>query len=149
MELPLQSSWKRTYEPLDIKTVLILFLEVVIILTYLICLLFIILRRVKRFIEMQIQNRKYYMMVMFYTLTKLIVCAILAVQFVAGFRNSWADIDPQYVENMIKTALALADFSIIQLFVTALEKYLILSLSAISLTSSKVINVQYRCIQNI
>jgi len=72
------------------------------------------------------------MMIIFYTASKLIICAILAVQFVAGFRNSWADLDPEYVENMIKTALALADFSIIQLFLIALEKYLILSLSAIS-----------------
>lgn len=96
---------------LDTKTILILFVEIFFILIYLISLALVTIRRAKKLLELQ--NRKYYMIIVFYIGSKLILCLILIVQIIVGMTNQWSNIDPDQVELIIKTGLVLADFSVI------------------------------------
>lgn len=81
-------------------------------------LLLVVVRRAKRL--MDLHNRKYYMMVLFYIISKLILCAILIVQVIVGMAKSWSNIEPGQVELIIKTGIVLADFCMIELFLVAL-----------------------------
>jgi hypothetical protein len=70
---------------LDSKTILILFVEIVFILIYLISLTLIVMRRAKKFIESQ--NRKYFIVIVFYIASKLILCGILIMKVIVGLVN--------------------------------------------------------------
>jgi len=98
--------------------VLILFIEVVIISIYLISLSLVMARRAKRL--MGLHNRKYYLAVVFYLGSKLILCAILVLRIIIGIPNQWTDLDANFIEIVIKNGIVLADLSIIELFLTAL-----------------------------
>lgn len=88
-----------------------LFVALVIVAIYLVCLLLIVIRRAKKLIELY--NRRYYIIVIFYVASKLIICAILSIEVVFGFTNTWSNLDPVQVELLVKTGIVLADFSII------------------------------------
>ena len=80
---------------LDTKTVLILFVEIVFILIYLVSLALVVMRRAKKLITSP--NRKYYVAIVFYIASKLILCVILVVKVILGMANQWSDIDPDQV----------------------------------------------------
>lgn len=80
---------------LDTKTVLMLFVEIVFILIYLISLVLIVIRRVKKFIEAH--NKKYYLIIVFYIVSKLILSAILIIKVIVGMANQWSNIEPNEV----------------------------------------------------
>lgn len=69
------------------------------------------MRRVKKLMEMH--NRKYYLIIVFYIASKLVLCIILVVQIIVGMANQWADIDPGKVETFVKIGILMADLSII------------------------------------
>jgi|JI8StandDraft_1071087.scaffolds.fasta_scaffold1747868_1 hypothetical protein len=72
---------------LDTKTVLMLFVGVVIVVIYLISLLLIVIRRARKLIELH--NRKYYLIILFYIATKLILCAVLTIEAIVGIPSNW------------------------------------------------------------
>jgi hypothetical protein len=76
--------------------------------------------------------------IVFYIATKLILCLILIIQIIVGMTNQWAEIDPDQFELLIKTGLVLANFSVIELFLVALEIYLTHCFSALSDIPTKV-----------
>ena len=123
-------------EALDTKTVLILFVEIVIIAIYLICLLLVIIRRARKLIDCK--NRKYYAAVVFYVLSKMIVSAIIVIQIIVGISTGWENLSPSHIELLIKTAIVLADFSVVELFLISLQAYFKLYLSALNDSPSKV-----------
>lgn len=96
---------------LDTQTVLILFVEIVIIVIYLVSLLLVVMRRAKKLLDLR--NRKYYVGVVFYIASKMVLCAILIVQIIVGMASQWSNIDPDKVEMLVKAGIFLADFSII------------------------------------
>jgi hypothetical protein len=53
--------------------------------------------------------------------------------------SNWSNIEPSQVELFIKTAIVLADFSMIELFLVALETYLSHCLSVVTDAFSRVI----------
>lgn len=122
---------------LNTDTVLILFVELVIVAIYLVSLLLVVMRRAKRLLELH--NRKYYLVVVFYIASKLVLAAILVVQIIVGMANNWTNIEPAHVELFVKTALVLADLSIIELFLVALETYLSHCMFAVSDVFSRVL----------
>jgi hypothetical protein len=85
--------------------------EIFFILIYLVSLTLVTIRRAKKLLELQ--NRKYYMIIVFYIASKLIICLILIVQIIVGMTNQWLNIDPNQVELLIKTGIVLANFSVI------------------------------------
>jgi len=103
---------------LEDKTVLILFLALVIIFIYLIALLLIVIRRAKKLIELH--NRKYYFFIAFYIVTKIIVCIILGIEIIVGMASNWVNLSAAEIESMIKTAIVLANLSVIELFLISL-----------------------------
>lgn len=86
-----------------------------------------------------LRNRKYYLVIAFYIASKLILCLVLLVQIVVGMANQWTNIDPDQFELLIKTSLVLANFSVVELFLVALEIYLTHCFSAISDGLAKVL----------
>jgi len=112
-----------------VKTVLILFIGVTIAVIYLTCLLLIVIRRAKKLIELY--NRRYYLVIVFYIASKLIICAVLTIEVIVGIANSWENLSSDNIELMIKTGLVLADFSVIELFLISLEHYFTLCLSTL------------------
>jgi hypothetical protein len=78
---------------------------------YLVSLMLVMIRRAKKLIEMH--KRKYYVIVAFYIVSKLILCIVLIVQIVVGMGNQWSNIDPDQVELLVKTSLVLSNFSVI------------------------------------
>lgn len=116
-------------EPLDGKTVLVLFIAVVIIVIYLISLLLIVVRRAKKLIDLY--NRRYYLFILFYIATKLIICIILGIEIIVGIGNNWSNLNASHVQLLIKTGLVLSDFSIVMLFVISLQHYFNLCLSTL------------------
>lgn len=98
-------------QSLDTKTALMLFVGLVIVVIYLICLLLIIVRRAKKLLELY--NRRYYLFISFYIVSKLVISAILGIEIVVGFTNDWGNLNTKTVELMIKSGIILADFSII------------------------------------
>lgn len=121
---------------LDDKTVLILFLALVIVFIYLIALLLIVIRRAKKLIELH--NRRYYFFIAFYIVTKVIVCIILGIEIIVGIASSWVNLSASEIESMIKTAIVLANLSVIELFLISLQNYFKLSLSTLHDTLTKV-----------
>ena len=127
---------------LDAATVLILFVEVVIISIYLISLALVVVRRAKKLFELH--NRKYYLAVVFYIASKLVLCAILVLRIIIGIPEEWKNLEGRFVEIIVKTAITLADFSIIVLFLVALEIYFALYFSIFTDPASKVTHPQPR-----
>jgi hypothetical protein len=121
---------------LDDKTILILFLALVIVFIYLVALLLIVVRRAKKLIELH--NRRYYFFIAFYIFTKIIVCIVLGIEIIVGITSNWVNLSAMQIEAMIKTAIVLANLSIIELFLTSLEYYFRLSLSTLHDTLTKV-----------
>ena len=74
-------------DEIDTKTVLMLFVAMVIVVVYLISLLLIVIRRAKRLIVLY--NRLYYLTIVFYVATKLVICAVLTVEIIVGEVNYW------------------------------------------------------------
>lgn len=107
-----------------------------IVIIYLVSLLLVMVRRARRLMELH--NRKYYIMVAFYIASKLVLCSILIVQVIVGMASSWTNIEPSQVELFIKTAIVLADFCMIELFLMALETYLSHCLSVVTDAFSRV-----------
>lgn len=62
---------------LDSKTVLMLFVGVTVVFIYLFSLLLIVVRRAKKLIELY--NRRYYLVIVFYVASKLIICSVLTI----------------------------------------------------------------------
>lgn len=114
---------------MDSKAVLMLFVTVVIVVIYLVSLLLIVIRRARKLIELH--NRRYYIIILFYITTKLILCAVLAVEFIVGFTNNWTNLDSDSIELIVKTGIVLADFAVIELFLISLEHYFHLCLSTL------------------
>lgn len=106
------------------------------ILIYLVSLALVVIRRAKKLINSP--NRKYYVAIVFYIASKLILCVILVVKVIVGMTNQWSNIDPDQVELILKTSLVLTNFSVIELFLIALETYLTHCFSVVSDASSKV-----------
>ena len=69
-----------------------LFVEIVFLTIYLISLALIVIRRAKKFIEAR--NKKYYLVIVFYIVSKMILCAILIIKIIAGMTTQWSNIDP-------------------------------------------------------
>ena len=67
----------------DTKTALVLFVALVIVVIYCMCLLMIVIRRAKRLIELY--NRRYYLVILFYVASKVILSVILGVNIIIGF----------------------------------------------------------------
>lgn len=95
-----------------------LFVGVVIVFIYLFSLLLIVIRRAKKLIELY--NRRYYLVIVFYIASKLIICSVLTIEMIVGVANSWENLSSDSIELMIKTGLVLADFAIIELFLISL-----------------------------
>lgn len=85
---------------------------------YLIAVLLVLVRRAKKLL--QLHNKKYYFTIVLYIASKIVICAILLIQIIAGIRNDWADLSPDHVEIMLKNAIALADMAVIELFLIGL-----------------------------
>lgn len=126
----------RLQDKLDTKTVLMLFVGLVMVFIYLMVMLLVVVRRAKKLIELH--NRRYYLVITFYIVSKLIVCSILGIEVIVGMTSNWENLSGAQIETLIKTALVLADMSIIELFLISLENYFKLSLSPLHDTLSKV-----------
>ena len=75
---------------LDSATVLIIFVEVVIVSIYLISLTLVVVRRAKKLFELH--NRKYYVAIVFYIISKLVLCAIIVLRIIIGIPQEWKNI---------------------------------------------------------
>ena len=131
-----QDNMRLQENSLDDKTVLILFLGLVIVFIYLVALLLIVVRRAKKLIELH--NRRYYFIIAFYIITKIIVCIVLGIEIIVGITSNWVNLSATQIEAMVKTAIVLADLCVIELFLISLEYYFKLSLSALHDTLTKV-----------
>ena len=67
-----------------------LFVGVTIVVIYLVSLSLIVIRRAKKLIELY--NRRYYIVIVFYIASKLIICAVLTIEMIVGIANSWANL---------------------------------------------------------
>lgn len=70
----------------DPKTALVLFVALVIVVIYCMSLLMIVIRRAKRLIELY--NRRYYLIIVFYVASKTILSVILGINIIVGFTQN-------------------------------------------------------------
>lgn len=84
-----------------------IFLVVMLITFYLISLGFVLGRKALRLLHCRC--RKYYLIVLFYVLTKMTICGILSIQIAVGIPNQWADLGEAHVEMLFKNAIVLGD----------------------------------------
>lgn len=113
-----------------------MFLALVIIFIYLVALLLVVVGRAKKLIELH--NRRYYFFIAFYIFTKMAVCIILGIEIIVGIASGWVNLSGAQIEAMIKTAIVLANLSVIELFLISLENYFKLCLSTLHDTLTKV-----------
>ena len=66
------------------------------------------------------------------------VCVALGVEVLMGVAGNYLDLTPAHIEAMVKTAIVLADLSVVELFLSSLQYYFQLSLSTLRDTLSRV-----------
>lgn len=76
---------------LEPVTVLLIFLIIVINQIFLVSLTTVLLKKVKLIIKST--ARKYYAFVLFYIVSKMILCVVLEVKIIQGIPNNFADLD--------------------------------------------------------
>ena len=113
-----------TLEPV---TVLLIFLIIVINQIYLVSLVTVLLRKIKMIVRSS--ARKYYLFVIFYIASKMLICVILQVKILQGIPDQFSRLDSANIEVMLKNSFVFADCAVIELFLIAFEHYLALSFS--------------------
>lgn len=96
---------------MDIASVLLIFLMIVILAIFCVCMLIVLIKKLPSVFKLK--TGKYYFFVLFYIVTKLVICGILIFKIMIDISNNFENVDAGDIEKYFKNTLILADCSLI------------------------------------
>ena len=109
-------------EKLEVLTIILIFIMIVLNQIFLIAITIALCKKVRNVMKTKVKS--FYLMIMFYIVSKMVLIVIMEIKIIAGLSNDWENLTADLIEEYFKNVMVMADISIIELFLISFQYYM-------------------------